>query len=298
MKGIGKKSALVIAMLMLASCLLSSCAPKVKLDAEPPKSLKILAIGNSFSIDAMEFLYGIATAGGVEEVVLGNLYVGGCSVEKHVNIANADQAAYTYFKNTTGDWEETENYKMSDAIADEDWDYISMHQSSALSGISESYAEPLAELISIVREQNSDATLIWQMTWAYQHDCEEEAFEDYNKDQMTMYNQILACVKEHIEENDDIEIIIPTGTAIQNARTSFLGDTLTRDGFHLNRFIGRYIAGLTWFAAITNAPIEDIDYNPFPGIITDQMIEMAKEAVTNAVQEPYEITQSTFTEES
>ncbi len=29
-------------------------------------------------------------------------------------------------------------------------------------------------------------------------------------------------------------MIIPTGTAIQNARTSFVGDHMNRDGYHLD----------------------------------------------------------------
>lgn len=39
-------------------------------------------------------------------------------------------------------------------------------------------------------------------------------------------------------------MIIPTGTAIQNARTSFVGDHMNRDGYHLDLKIGRYTAAL------------------------------------------------------
>ena len=41
-----------------------------------PKSLKILAIGNSFSTDSMQYLNQIAKCAGVETIVLGNLYYG------------------------------------------------------------------------------------------------------------------------------------------------------------------------------------------------------------------------------
>lgn len=37
-------------------------------------------------------------------------------------------------------------------------------------------------------------------------------------------------------------MIIPTGTAIQNARTSFVGDHMNRDGYHL-RFENRTLYG-------------------------------------------------------
>jgi hypothetical protein len=68
---------------------------------EFPKSLKILAIGNSFSTDSMQYLYQIMKDGGVEEIVLGNLYYGGCSLDQHMSFAKADSASYKYYKNTT-----------------------------------------------------------------------------------------------------------------------------------------------------------------------------------------------------
>ncbi len=40
---------------------------------------------------------------------------------------------------------------------------------------------------------------------------------------------------------------LPTaGTAIQNLRTSYMGDTLTRDGYHLEVNTGRYTVSMTW----------------------------------------------------
>ena len=48
----------------------TTMAPE-KTDAK--KSLKILAVGNSFSVDGMEYLYQIAKNAGVEEIILGNL---------------------------------------------------------------------------------------------------------------------------------------------------------------------------------------------------------------------------------
>lgn len=58
--------------------------------------LKILTIGNSFSVDCMQFVYEIAQAAGVEKVKLGNLYISGCSLEKHLTNAKSDAKAYTF----------------------------------------------------------------------------------------------------------------------------------------------------------------------------------------------------------
>ena len=260
---------------------------------EFPKSLKILAIGNSFSTDSMEYLYQIMKDGGVEEIVLGNLYYGGCSLDQHYSFAKADSASYKYYKNTSGKWAVTESYKMSTALADEEWDYVSLQQTSKTCGLTNSYSK-LDEMIDIVKAACPNAKLIWNMTWAYQQDSTHSSFPNYNNDQMTMYNMIINVVNEVIAPLN-FDIVIPCMTSIQNARTSFMGDTLTRDGYHMDYYIGRYILGLTWYAAITGGSVDAITYNPSTGKINEDMMKAAKEAVTTAIAKPLEVTKSTVT---
>ena len=94
----------------------STDAPADETTAEPSakpdlkKSLKILAVGNSFSADGMEYLYNIAKNAGIEEVILGNLYVGGCDLNTHYGYCMRDEAAYTYYKNTSGEWKIKNNF--------------------------------------------------------------------------------------------------------------------------------------------------------------------------------------------
>lgn len=259
---------------------------------EPPKSIKILAIGNSFSSDSMQYLYDILKDGGVEDIVLGNLYYGGCSLDQHYTFKVKNAAAYKYYKNTTGSWTVTENYKMSDALANEKWDYVSLQQTSKTSGLANSYGR-LYNLISTVKKACPDAKLIWNMTWAYQQDSTHTSFPNYNKDQMTMYNMIIDVVKTVIEPKN-FDVVIPCTTSVQNARTSFLGDTLTRDGYHLDYYIGRYIAGLTWYAAITGCSVENITYNPSTTKISADMLSVAKEAVIHAIATPFAVTESSI----
>ena len=85
------------------------------------KTLKVLAIGNSFSVDSMTYLYDIAKAEGVEEIILGNLYIGGCSLQTHASNASSGSASYKYYKNTTGEWTETPSVSMWTALKDEEW---------------------------------------------------------------------------------------------------------------------------------------------------------------------------------
>ena len=81
-------------------------------DPETQKtSIKILAIGNSFSEDSMEYLYGILQDLGYKEIVLGNMYTGGCSLATHAkNIEHKEKGYYsTYHENTNGKWTHDSN---------------------------------------------------------------------------------------------------------------------------------------------------------------------------------------------
>ena len=226
-------------------------------------SLKVLAIGNSFSVDSMRWLYQIANDLGVDNVVLGNLYIGGCSLKTHYTNASANNASYEYHKNSTGSWVTTSSQTMLDGIKDEDWNLITLQQVSQESGRTSSFEPYLTDLISYINanKTNPYAKIAWHQTWAYAGDSTHSGFANYSNDQMTMYNAI-ASASQAVDAYDSIDFVIPAGTAIQNARTSFMGDTLNRDGYHLDYYIGRYIAGLAWFHKITGLSIDSLDYVP------------------------------------
>lgn len=261
------------------------------------KKLKILTIGNSFSDDSMQWLYEIAMSAGqedIEEVWLGQLYIGGCSIDTHLNNIGFDNPAYEYrTRNSTtkNGWNTVKNYRMKDAILSEDWDYISFQQASGFSGKPESY-ENLSALMERVRELAPDASFVWHMTWAYQNNSTHSDFPSYNSDQLTMYRAIVNAVKSEIVPKKEFVRIIPSGTAIQNARTSYKGDNLTRDGYHLTLDLGRYIAGLTFFEKLTGISASQTTYAPSGVSAKDAL--MAKESVANAIKNPFEVTQSSY----
>jgi hypothetical protein len=259
-------------------------------------SLKVLAIGNSFSEDAMEYLYKIAKDAGITNVILGNLYIGGASLITHVTSVQNNDSNYIYYKNTADQWVARPNSTLMYGLLDEDWDIITIQQVSGSSGRVETYNFYLEDLIAIVQanKTNPDARIVWHMTWAYQQNSTHGDFVHYNSDQITMYEAILASVKSRIINHVSIQYVIPAGTAIQNLRTSYYGDTLTRDGYHLTMVAGRYTASLMWFASITGIDIQSIEYAP-SGISAQDLLAI-KEAVGNAVVSPYQVIPSTFTE--
>lgn len=262
--------------------------------ATPPKSLKVLAIGNSFSTDAMQYLAQISKNLGVEEVVLGNLYIGGCSLDTHYSHARAGDGAYTYYKTTNGTWTNTKNTTMLKGIKDEEWDIITLQQTSKTCGLPASYSNLAALVAYVEANKPASARIVWHMTWAYQQDSTHSSFPNYNKDQMTMYNMIISTTAQCVDTISSISSVIPVGTAIQNARTGFLGDTLTRDGYHLSYNIGRMLAGMTWFASLTGCSVEELTFNPSPAEITADVMALLKESVASAIANPRAVTESSM----
>ena len=253
--------------------------------------LKILTVGNSFSVDSMEYFYQIAQAVGVENIVLGDLYIGACSLDTHLANLKSGKAAYTYYQNNTGTWTTVSNYTMQAAIESEEWDYICIQPNNA-SWDPNSYA-PLNDLIDGIAELCPDAKFMWNMYWAYPEGSSHHAFPSYGGTQEAMYAKILETTQELIATNEKISIVIPAGTVIQNARTSFLGDTLTRDNCHLND-IGKYIVGIAWVEAITGIEITDLEFCPQG--VSEDVVAVAIESVRNAMDKPYELTQSQYTQ--
>ena len=275
--------------------------PIPETEREPGENpIHILAIGNSFSDDGLWLLYDILEQLGYDDIIVANLYIGGCTVATHKSNLENDASAYTYRINKDGTWNNKNGYKASKALAEQKWDYISLQQASDHSGLVDKYVEADINYIyeyaySIAKEKNPDVKFVWHMTWAYQQNSTHSAFVNYNKNQLTMYNGIINAVQTVIVPNSNSPIIVPSGTTIQNLRTTFLGDTITRDGYHLNEAFGRYAAALTWAIKLTGKNIDDIVR---PSSVSAKYDPLCKEAAKNACLHPFEITESQFKEDT
>ena len=258
--------------------------------ATAPKSLKVLAIGNSFSVDAMTYLYQIAEKEGVEEIVLGNFFVGACTLKMHADYMESGDAAYRYDKNTNGTWVQTPDTTLLTGLLDEEWDVITMQQASQDSGIVTTYQPYLNNLIAYVQEKCPNAKIMWHMTWAYQSDSDHKAFPNYGNEQMSMYYGIVNCLQKEIDTNANIAATIPSGTVIQNLRNSVIGDALTRDGYHLNN-LGKLAAGYAWYAILADQPIQSVKLSALGKTpVTEQQQDLIVKAVNAALEKPQAVT--------
>ena len=284
---------------LLAIVLLLSSVSSI---AQSQRTLRVLAIGNSFSEDAVEqYLWELGKEAGVN-FVIGNAYRGGWSLAAHWKDASTRAANTDYRKVVNGRRTNMGKRTIKDIVTDEPWDVITLQQVSQEAGREESYEPSLSLMIGYVKAlaTNDSVRLGFHQTWAYAQDSNHGGFANYDRNQFLMYASIVAAVEEAMQNHrGDLQFYIPVGTAIQNARTTELADPvigesqpvnreLTRDGFHLNYTIGRYIAACTWFEALTG--ISSVGLKSRPKGVTPVQAELAQRAAHAAIEVPVAVT--------
>ena len=282
---------------------------------EVPETMKLLVIGNSFGNDcSIAHLYEMLQNVGVKNLVIGVLYYSGCPYSKHVDFALQNKDVYKYYKNSTGKFKTNKNFTYDKAIMDEEWTHIMM-----LHGWvgHPSFFEPIPWqdlLLAHTRKLSPDAWYGYDMTWVVRSDgklssSDAKSYEKYHgSDQTRMINGLVETTKTYVETEPRFKFIAPVGTAILNARSSFLENGIYRDGFsHLNKGVGRYTAAMTVCCTLTGVDPEKITYAPdslltnlpeglnkdAPGM-KETLVKIAKESVKNALAKPYEATPSQY----
>ena len=260
--------------LFLVFCLFSYLPLSAKL-------IKVLAVGNSFSQDAVEqYLYELAAAQG-DSLVIGNAYIGGCSIDTHYDNLLNEKPAYVYRKVVGGVKSVKKKATLQSIIRDEQWDIITLQQASQLSGISSSFGN-LAQLKRLILSYttNLHVQFMWHMTWAYAEDFTQDRFAPYDYDQRKMYSAIVSTMQNVLPAVGGFVRIIPSGIAIQLARYR-MGDILNRDGFHLSYTLGRYTAACTWCEVLTGRIIDGNRY--WPAKISADEAAICQQAAHEAV---------------
>ena len=224
--------------------------------------MKLLSIGNSFSIDSQRYVREIAAAAGVD-LELGNLYIGGCSLERHCENMASGKPAYEYFINNKG----VGQASLQTALNDDEWDFITLQQASHFSGIEDTYYPYITDLAAYVRKTVPNAEILVNQTWAYESSSTHSAFPNYNCDRVLMHERLTAAYEKAARSIS--ARIIPVGNAVCIARTNDRfnpeagGIALTRDGFHLSLVYGRYLAGAVWFEFLTGKDVRDNTFVPY-----------------------------------
>lgn len=228
--------------------------------------MKILSIGNSFSIDAHEYLHILASKAGADLTTV-NLAIGGCSLQTHWENVVQNNANYLHIVNGK-DWSE-QRVTIDEILKSDTFDVVTLQQVSHFSGKYETYQPYLNDLAAYVRKYQPNSKLYFHKTWAYEIDSPHSEFPLYDCNQRKMYEAL--CAASSIACKDIDAIPIPSGDVIQALRERIPafdyangGESLCCDGFHMSHTYGRYAVALTWLCTLTGTkatplPLENLD---------------------------------------
>ena len=271
--------------LFLTAALLSLTA------AAQSDTLRILAIGNSFSQDCIEQnLYELSTADGGPELIIGNLYIGGCTVQRHWKSICGNKRDYQYRKIKDGVRVNTPGSLLIEGLRDEPWDYISVNTGQGKYGLYDEYFPEIDSLLAYVKENavKKDYKLIINQIWSFPENSTRVSYmyDYYNGDTAYMWRAIVDATRA-LARTAGADLVTPVGTAIWNLRHTWDRDNSYRDGFHLNNASGRYTAACTWYESLTGRSVIGNSY--FPMTMTAERAEVCQHAAHEAVAKPDEL---------
>lgn len=269
--------------------------------------IKILAIGNSWTGDAFNYLGVI-----MDEVLINNgvdihigfCYQGGGSLQNHYNnlINNNTYTFYQWISGSTSWSKSTMN--INDVLTLTDWDVVVLQQVSTLADDYTTYQPYLNDCLDIISSRvNNTVKFGWNLV--RERVDTPNVFEDISEAAQNLLKETL------------IQFILPCGTALQNARTTSLdnlgdGGHLTYDGSHLQEgipcLVESYAATIFFLnlfgfqqkginGSIFEPTQEWIDAHGMDGQsngssvgVTDANVILAKKCATIAVNNPFVIT--------
>jgi len=180
-------------------------------------TLRVLSIGNSFSLDALSYVPFIMKAVAPEVYLkLGIMYIGGGSLENFCNALDTTAFRY-YWSHGAQPWDERLDVSLTEIIESQPWDVITLQQKSSISRDYSTYQPYLNQLIGWLDNHTSSAhEYAWLITPSYPEGLDRLAPDTTS---VQMFERILQCVR-NLQQDTGIEFLLPCGTAIQNARTT------------------------------------------------------------------------------
>lgn len=155
--------------------------PNVRSHKVDDKSLNILLIGNSHGLDSTRMLYEVFQKEGYEEdLIIANLYYGGCTMQQHADFLTNNKAVYEYHKvssegDKAGKWTRQKDVTGLTAMKDEQWDIVILQQANRWSGLADKFnTKQLDAVMNFVKaNQLSTPEFAWNMLWANPDDYEK-----------------------------------------------------------------------------------------------------------------------------
>lgn len=284
--------------------------------------LKVLAIGNSFSVCLKRYLPSAAKAAG-KNLEFCNLYIGGCSLETHAaNVRKGDKATpygVVWFKSGATNAASFRS-NIPQMLATQKWDVVTIQQASHFSWDPESYHPWSGELVAAIRKLAPQAEIVVQETWSYHPSCPRLA--KWKMDNDEMYRRLEAAylalaatnhfrvipvglAVQMYRKESPVRFVPPTGKelAAMDKPPSLLGEPVggykvvekkaedgtvqkkvaLGDSIHLNRR-GEYLQACVWLSFLFDYDVKDLPLNP-KGLASPEELALLRTCAQKAVDE-------------
>lgn len=273
-------------------------------------NLKILILGNTYMFDGLFYLKDITENSGsdISDMCLYSVLRSDATFKDWVNVYN-DVDVYTYAfakqlggissKVAQGGGAAGDGSLLRNILKNDVWDLILIQPNSTQAPYYENWVEDFNKLRTILNNDQPNAKIgliLVHSYWdSYVHNTEKDSYARW---------QLIAESAKKLKENNDIDFILPYGTAVENLRKSSLNNDydLTRDGTHLAYGLGRYVAGCCYYetliaprsgkSVLGDSKRTQIDTNSvtssYPIIdVTDDNAPLAQIAAIQALRSPY-----------
>ena len=197
--------------------LLFSAALTVGAVAAEKKPLKVLMIGNSFSLSVMKELPHIVDAQDEFALDITSMYIGGCSLERHIREYEAAKAdprhrPYGITRYVTGQGRlKRVSGNLIMALDAQKYDIITIQEASPKSLFADGWTQYGDKLVAIVREKQPQAKLLLHQTWSYRSDAPR--LKEWKLSQDAMFEKVRAIYADRAKHFGCG--IIPMGEAVQ-----------------------------------------------------------------------------------
>ena len=332
-RGLAFALAMIIAMSLLGACGNQTTDTMTEGEGttqmEEKTTLKVLTIGHSLAVDSGYMLSLIAAAEGYAGMTVGTLYYSGCTLERHVKFMSNDAREYKLYLSNSADVsvvrQTIEAVTMGEAVRHLDWDVIVLQggpfEFAEKANLCIGYIQTLQKFVND-NKLNPNAVFAWHMFWPIATDPELMATHPHNPnpfaaryekffdtDRNKYYTANAECASKYILTDDTFSFVIPSGTAMENAMSSYMTEKdLLRDYAHATD-LGRVIAGYTWYCSLRGIDeLQEIKLDTVPKkyfVSTDSPVDwvlsedekaLILESVNNALKNPLQITPSQYTQ--
>ena len=297
------------------------------------KVLKVLTLGHSLAVDSCHMINLIAATEGTgqyDEIVIGTLYYSGCKLSQHVQFLRADSPEYHLYLSSTKTPGQPpkimENVTMYNAIKHDYWDIIVMQGGGGGENTdpSKNITTDIRTIQSYVNEHklNPLATFAWHMSWSlpadealldmypYSPNAHKETMRKFGFSRENYYNALIQVIETTIITDETFRLLIPSGTAMQNAWSSYMEDKdIHRDYGHAND-VGRAMTAYVWYCKLLGIEhLDELKLDAIPKaflkstadktqdrVLTEMEKAVMLESINNALADPLRMTQSQYTE--